>query len=78
MSEIWKVGDTRLIHINRISANSNNSKSHVVQDMTFVIIGFNHDDLTNQTGTKTKAAVTVQCREVLGNKGNEEQIYWWR
>ena len=77
LSKIWKVGDTRKIHINAISADSNNVVSHVAQDMTFVILDFNHDDLVEQIGEKMKAAVTIQCREVLGNNGTSEQVYYW-
>ena len=75
IADYWHVGDTRKIHINSIPASSNNNKSHVAQDMTFVILDFNHDDLVNQIGTKNKAAVTIQCREILGNKGTAEYDY---
>ncbi len=78
IEDYWHVGDTRLVHINAIPADNNNSTSHVAQDMTFVIIGINHDDLKDQIGSRTKAAITVQCREVLGNKGIYEQHYYWR
>ena len=70
-------GDTRKIHINAIASDSNNNKNHVAQDMTFVILDFNHDDLVEQIGEKMKAAVTIQCREVLGNNGTSEQVYYW-
>ena len=77
LSTIWKVGDTRKIHINAISSGNGNNKSHVEQDMTFVILDFNHDDLVNQAGTRTKSAVTIQCREVLGNNGTVEKVFYW-
>lgn len=65
LSTIWSVGDTRTIHINAISATSEVSESYKAQDVTFVIIGFNHDKLKTKSGTKTKAAVTLQCKEIL-------------
>ena len=67
IEDYWSVGDTRVVHINAIPSDSNNTISHVAQDITMVIIGINHDDLQEQIGIRTKAAITVQCRECLGN-----------
>lgn len=77
IADYWHVGDTRKIHINAIPSSDTISESHVAQDMTFVIIGFNHDDLVTQAGTRKKSALTIQCREVMGNKGNTEYSYFW-
>ena len=71
------ISDTRLVHLNAINAKSYASKAHVAQDMTMVIIGIEHDDLQEQIGTRSKAAITVQCRETLGNNGSAEKEYYW-
>lgn len=76
LSEIWNVGDTRVIHLDAMSAPvPGSNKAHVAQDMTFRIIGFNHDNLTTQIGNVTKAAVTIECKELLGNYGTLEGDY---
>ena len=73
LSTIWNVGDTRVIHLDAMSAPvAGSNKAHAAQDMTFRIIGFNHDNLTTSIGNKTKAAVTIECRELLGNYGTGE------
>ncbi len=72
-----RYGDTRKIHIDEISSNTNNSKTHIAQDIFIVIIGIEHDDLVTQAGERTKAAITVQCRETLGNEGTPEDVYYW-
>lgn len=73
LSTIWNVGDTRIIHINALSAPVAGSiASHVAQDMTFRIIGFKHDNLTTPINGITKAAVTIECKELLGNNGARE------
>ena len=77
IADYWSVGDERTVHLNATSTTSTKSKAHVAQNMTMVIIGINHDDLKTQQGTRTKAAITVQCRETLGNKGSEEDEYYW-
>ncbi len=78
IADYWKVGDTRLVHLNAISSTSDVSESHVEQDMTMVILDFNHDNLKEQLGSRDKAAVTIQCREILGKNGTSESAYWWR
>lgn len=76
LSTIWSVGDTRVIHIDALSAPvAGSNKAHATQDMTFRIIGFKHDNLSTVIGNVTKAAVTIECRELLGNYGTEEYDY---
>ena len=77
LSTIWHVGDTRKFHINAIPADSNNETPVSEQDMMFVILDFNHDSLVTKIGDKTKAIVTIQTREVLGNNGNIEALYYF-
>ncbi len=69
ISDYWHVGDTRIMHLNAMSKTTGASESHVAQDMTMVIIGIEHDNLKTPINGKTKAAITLQCREVLGNNG---------
>lgn len=73
----WKIGDTRKVHINAIKYSENNSTSHVAQDMTMIIMDFNHDDLSTPINGKTKAAVSVGFREAMGNNGTGEYVYYW-
>lgn len=75
IEDYWSVGDTRTVQLTNIG--SSGTQNHVDQLMTMVIIGFNHDDLTNKQETRNKAAITVQCREILGNNGTEESEYIW-
>lgn len=75
LSTIWSVGDVRKVHINAMSAGAGSTRAHVAQDMQMVIIGFNHDDLATAIGSKTKSAVTIQCKETLGNSGTQEDAY---
>ena len=71
IADYWKVGDTRVMHLSAMTGGSG-GEIHTEQDMTMVIIGLEHDNLKEQIGTHTKAAITLQCREVLANKGTAE------
>lgn len=77
IADYWNVGDTRVMHLNAMPSGTGASESHVSQDMTMVIIGIEHDDLKYPISGKTKAAITLQCRELLGNNGSEEYGYIW-
>lgn len=74
IEEYWHVGDTRKIHID--ATNSGNC-DHVAQNMTMVIMDFNHDDLTTPINKISKAAVSVGFRETMGNNGTSEDEYYW-
>ncbi len=74
ISDYWKVGDTRVIHID---ATNSGTKPHVAQNMTIVIYGFDHDNLSSRIGNREKAAVTVGFREALGFNGSNENEYYW-
>ena len=71
----WHVGDTRVMHLSAMTSGTGASESHVAQNMTFVIIGINHDTLKEQIGVRDKAAITLQCKELLGNNGSAENTY---
>ncbi len=73
----WHVGDTRVMHLNAMSAGTGANESHVAQNMTMVIIGIEHDNLKTPINGKTKAAITLQCKELLGNNGSAEYGYIW-
>ena len=77
IEDYWSVGDARQVQLNAMSSGTGADETHVKQLMTMVIIGLNHDDLKEQAGSRTKAAVTIQCREILGNKGTVEDGYYW-
>ena len=59
------------MHLNAMAAGTG-GEVHVEQNMTMVIIGIEHDDLTTAINGKAKAAITLQCREFLGNNGVAE------
>lgn len=65
IADYWAVGDSRTVHLNAM-ASSYVNESQVAQDVEFVILGFNHDDLADGSG---KSAVTVQQKNCLLNKG---------
>ena len=71
IEDYWNVGDTRVMHLSAMSGGSG-GETHVAQNMRMVIVAINHDDLKEQVGTRTKAAITLQCLEVLGNNGTAE------
>lgn len=71
IADYWGIGDERKIHLNAMTTSS--PETHVEQDMTFVIIGINHDVLYSDP-TK-KACVTIQSKEVLGSAGEAETGY---
>lgn len=71
VADYWHVGDTRVMHLNAITATTG-GEAHVEQNMTMVIVAINHDNLKEQIGVREKAAITLQCRELLGNKGTAE------
>lgn len=77
VSDYWSVGDIRKIHVNAVN-NSADYKGgkHSEQDMNFMIIGFDHDDLTTSINNKTKAAITVQAEKIFGSSnGSIENLY---
>ena len=66
ISDYWSVGDTRLIHLNSMQApNPNSSETLPAQDITVVIVAIDHNNLAEAINGHTKAAITVQTREVL-------------
>ena len=71
--DYWHVGDTRTLHLYATSGSENNSAAHAEQDMTIVIVAFNHDNLVEPINGHTTAAVSIACREVLGYNGKAEQ-----
>ncbi len=75
LADYWNVGDTRVMHLSAMEAGT--CESHVEQDMTMVIVGFNHDDLKEPINGINKSAITLQCREQLGNKGTAEGGAWY-
>lgn len=66
LSKLWKIGDTRKIHLNAIQDPDSNRASNTwsAQDITISIVEFNR---YNITGTSRKAPLVVQTRECLNN-----------
>lgn len=66
ISDYWAVGDTRTIHLDSFSApNPNSSSTWLAQDIVVTIVAINHTDLATPINGHTKAAITVQTRELL-------------
>ncbi len=66
------------MHLNAMSATPPYAdESHVEQDITMIIVGIEQDNLKEAINGKTKAAITLQCKEMLGNKGSVEGGYIW-
>ncbi len=76
ISDYWHVGDTRVMHLSAM-ASGEGGEAHDAQDMTMVIIGLNHDNLKTQINGRTKAAITLQCKELLGTNRHYEYAYIW-
>ena len=74
ISDYWNIGDVRTVSI---SSFSSGTVTHVAQNIQLVIIGIKHDDLTTSINGKTKAAITVQTKQMLGNTGSAEREYYW-
>ena len=66
ISDYWAVGDTRTIHLDAMQApNPNSGNTWLAQDIVVTIVAINHTDLATPINGHTKAAITVQTREVL-------------
>jgi len=74
ISDYWNIGDVRTISI---ASFSSGSRIHAAQNIQLVIIGIKHDDLTTSINGKSKAAITVQTKQLIGNAGNTEREYYW-
>lgn len=69
VSTLWKVGDTRAMHINAIPSSGTNysvSESQIEVTQNIVILDFKHDVLNDGSG---KAAVTLQLQNCLSSYG---------
>ena len=74
IEDYWKVGDTRIIHLNSVASPQKNiwTNTWAAQDITVVITALNHHDLKEKIGIRDKAAITVQTREVMNNLGKTD------
>lgn len=64
VSNYWSVGDNRTIHLSAMQAD-HSGESHRAQDMIIEIVDFKHDDLWTPINGKTKAAISVSCKNCL-------------
>ena len=64
----WAVGDTRVIHLNEMTAPTPYSGNWDAQDITVVIVAHDHTDLATAINGHTKACITVQTRECMNNE----------
>ena len=75
VSDYWAVGDTRILNIKHSTIHlSRECQAAAAQNIAMVILGFNHDDLVEPIGTRTKAAVTIQTRECLNNDADNDAV----
>lgn len=75
----WKVGDSRVFHIDEIPA-TDTMPGQPAQDIELTIVDFNKDELTNPGTFRKKAAVSLIAKTVLENRGithtSEVAIPW--
>ena len=64
IQSVQSVGDTRTITLSAMEA-IGVSESHRSQNVDIQILDFEHDDLTNAIGDKTKALITVDLKNCL-------------
>ena len=69
VASYWKVGETITIHNSYIDSNAYASETQPEGDEKYVIIGINHDNLTDSNGIRTKAAVTLEKLNGMKNRG---------
>lgn len=69
LTDYWKVGDTRVIHLNSIASPSEGSYTSdwPEQNIIIVIVAMNYHDLKNPINGNSKAIITCQTREALNN-----------
>ena len=67
IQNVWSVGDTRTIHLNEMTAPNPYSGTWSAQDITVVILDFDHTTLATPINGKTKSLITVQTRECMNN-----------
>lgn len=66
LANYWSVGDTRKISLSSFAGpNPNSSETWAAQDITVTILGFDHTDLVTPINGHTKAAITLQTKELL-------------
>lgn len=80
ISDFWAVGDERTISISAMETwndgESNTSgESHSAQQVKFVIVGFDHDNLVTAVNGHTKAAVSAHMKEPLSEAGAIDKSY---
>ena len=76
ISNYWKVGDERQVHLNELKYSDRYQLYYRAQDVTIVIIGFNHDDLVTPVGKKNKAAITVRFKYNLNVPDSQCMELW--
>lgn len=74
IADYWSIGDSRTINVNQIPSGTTN-ESQPIQNVNFVIIGINHDNLANAINGIKKAAITVQAESGLNNLGRMSSSY---
>lgn len=75
ISDYWAVGNTRTIRLNSVANPKGSGSAWAAQNITIVITEINHHDLATPIGTRTKAAITCQTREVVNNNINSYDDY---
>ena len=66
VSAYWKIGDSRIFHIDEIPA-TDTMPGQPAQDIELTIVDFNKDELTSPGVFRKKAAVTLIAKNILEN-----------
>jgi hypothetical protein len=72
VKSVWNVGDKRAINLSAMKE-INVNESHVAQEQYFIILDFEHDDLSTSINEKTKSLITVQQLNILSNGTTHEE-----
>ena len=73
IADYWAVGDMRTVHLSAMAA-TGVDESHRAQDVQFVILGFEHDDLVTEINGHSKAAVSVGLKDCLMNAKSASNV----
>ena len=73
IADYWAVGDMRTVHLSAMAA-TGVDESHRAQDIKFVILGFEHDDLATEINGHSKAAVSVGLKDCLMNAKSASNV----
>lgn len=73
ISDYWAVGDVRTVHLSAMEA-TDVGESHREQDVQFVILDFDHDELAESINGHTTAAISLGQKDCLMDATNASNL----